>query len=237
MSRIIRLDPAAITPRADSVYRRLGHRDGDGVGFKVKRLFDQAVGIFLDSARPVGLVQGVSREEFGPVFDGEGRNSREAPLRRIYPRAERLALFAVTLGEEVSGRIGGLFDADDFPLGAMLDAVTSLAAERAVEELESGLTGDAIDEGVAPPDYVVLGYSPGYCGWHISAQGSLFEHLQPQRIGISLNESFLMRPLKSVSGVLVGGKGEIHRIDGNYSFCRYCRTRTCRINSVRLSTG
>jgi hypothetical protein len=74
---------------------------------------------------------------------------------------------------------------------------------------------------------VVLGYSPGYCGWHISGQKKLFAYLHPERIGITLNNSYLMTPLKSVTGVLVAGPPEIHRFKPDFPFCRHCRTYSC----------
>ncbi|MCP4153380.1 MAG: hypothetical protein GY757_36975 [bacterium] len=74
----------------------------------------------------------------------------------------------------------------------------------------------------------VLNYSPGYCGWHISGKGKLFEKLKPGSIGIRLNESYLMSPLKSISGVLTAGEQAIHRFDNNYPFCKQCRTYSCR---------
>ena len=58
--------------------------------------------------------------------------------------------------------------------------------------------------------YGVLRYSPGYCGWHVSGQINLFNTLTPEKIGITLGESCLMNPLKSVSGVLVAGPPNIH---------------------------
>jgi hypothetical protein len=74
----------------------------------------------------------------------------------------------------------------------------------------------------------VLPYSPGYCGWHVSGQAKLFEVLRPQRIGISLNASHLMVPLKSVSGVLVAAEPEVHDFDIDFEFCSDCADQECR---------
>jgi hypothetical protein len=92
-------------------------------------------------------------------------------------------------------------------------------------------------EGSTAGDTRVLPYSPGYCGWHITAQARLFEFLHPEDIGITLNSSYLMQPLKSVSGVLVAGKGEIHKFRPKFSFCADCKTHQCveRMASVLRS--
>ena len=46
-------------------------------------------------------------------------------------------------------------------------------------------------------------------------------------IGVTLNDSCLMSPLKSVSGVLVAGLGEAHRFRPDFPFCDDCRTHEC----------
>ncbi|UCE26659.1 MAG: hypothetical protein JSW52_09965, partial [Candidatus Coatesbacteria bacterium] len=82
--------------------------------------------------------------------------------------------------------------------------------------------------GKLSPESGVLRYSPGYCGWDISGQKKLFEYLKPNDVGITLRESYLMEPLKSVSGVIVAGPAEIHDFELNYPFCRDCVTKFCR---------
>jgi hypothetical protein len=62
----------------------------------------------------------------------------------------------------------------------------------------------------------------------VSGQRALFEFLGPEEIGITLNASCLMQPLKSISGVLVVGAGHIHRFRPTYSFCERCQEKQCR---------
>ncbi|MCK5274191.1 MAG: hypothetical protein KAR37_06065, partial [Alphaproteobacteria bacterium] len=69
---------------------------------------------------------------------------------------------------------------------------------------------------------------PGYCGWHVTGQRRLFDRLGADRIGVTLNSSCLMQPLKSVSGVLVIGPPSIHEFDNDFDFCALCSTYQCR---------
>jgi hypothetical protein len=73
-----------------------------------------------------------------------------------------------------------------------------------------------------------LRYSPGYCGWHVSGQRKLFDYLLPEEIGITLRESFLMQPLKSISGVVIAGRRQIFDFENTFDFCDDCSTWTCR---------
>ena len=50
----------------------------------------------------------------------------------------------------------------------------------------------------------------------------------PERIGVSQRDSFVMEPLKSVSGVLIAGPGEPHDLPTDYLCCGECETQGCR---------
>ncbi|MBI4678316.1 MAG: hypothetical protein HY748_12115 [Elusimicrobia bacterium] len=182
------------------------------------------------------------------VFRGEGLNESPNPIEKIFPFASGLALFAVTLGDKVRGKIDALFTTDDFALGCLLDTAASLAADRAAAWLEARCSapsqrlrarpkGGALSGGRAPQEIRPLRYSPGYCGWHLSGQKKLFARLKPERIGLRLNESWLMSPLKSVSGVIVTAPASRHAVEPSYGFCASCRNRTCKTRSGTRPEG
>jgi hypothetical protein len=108
--------------------------------------------------------------------------------------------------------------------------VASAAADGLAERLAARFAGD--DDGSR-----ALAYSPGYCGWHVSGQGRLFARLRPEEIGVTLNASFLMQPLKSISGVLVRGPGRIHRFAPDYPFCADCAGQPCRARIAAVLDG
>ena len=190
---------------------------------RVAELIRSAMDDFTRLSKPVGLVQSISLDEFAAIHRGEGRNEPETPLGKIFPSADELALFVVTLGPAVSKRIGELFRENDFAVGYALDAVASAGADGLADRVEECFGGLSAD-----PLLRHLRYSPGYCGWHISGQKKLFEVLRPEDIGVTLNDSYLMQPLKSVSGVIVSGRKEIHLFKSDYPFCTECATGSCR---------
>jgi hypothetical protein len=219
----------AMPPRG-GVLERMGMGSSSDLSARTGALLESATDEFVRLAEPRGLVEDVSAAAFAAVYAGEGLNSHETPLAQIWPRADSLALFAATLGEPVSARIAELFAAGDMAAGFVLDAVASVSADLLTDRLACRLRARLPGEAAA-----VLGYSPGYCGWHISGQRKLFERLGPDDIGIRLNDSCLMQPLKSVSGVLVAGAAPIHRFRPEFTFCAECMTRQClpRMRSVR----
>ena len=183
-------------------------------------------------AEPRGVREELSKEEFADVFRGDGDNDPDTPLDEILPRADRLALFAVTLGGAVSDAVSARFGERDLAAGWMLDAVASLAADAAAHRAAVDFAANCRGEGGIEP--AVLPYSPGYCGWAVSGQRRLFAKLRPEEVGITLGPSCVMQPLKSVSGVLVAGPPEAHDFDNDFDFCSSCSTRECEERIARL---
>lgn len=216
-----------IYPERERVLYQIGVPEGAKINEKVEAALERSLKLFESLAKPVGLMKDITQGEFTDLFNGEGENAEDALLYNIFPKAENLSLFALTLGEEVSTEIQNAFASNDFPVGSLLDAAASIAADNAVTKIED-MYCDKLNRESSIKDNVVLSYSPGYCGWHISGQKKLFEFLNPSQIGISLNNTFLMTPLKSVSGLLVSGKREIHIFDNKFKYCRDCRDKSCR---------
>ena len=209
------------------ILRSQGVPDGAELSENFERIYKEADELFRELAEPKGIISEIEMSDFEKVFHGEGLNQPENPVEDIFRKASYLALFAVTLGSILSSRVTELFDNGDYAIGFMLDSVSSNAADilsdLAVKHFYSVITQR---EGSAD-SLRVLNYSPGYCGWDISGQKKLFDYLNPSEIGISLNNSYLMSPIKSVSGVLIAGPGEIHKFVNSYAFCSTCTTRSC----------
>ena len=156
----------------------------------------------------------------------------------VSARARALALYVATLGPALPARIRQLFAEDSLAEGYMLDAVASAGAELLSERLAAHFARARAARGGASEERT-LAYSPGYCGWPTSGQRALFAALAPDEVGVTLNDSCLMTPLKSVSGVLVSAPAEAHRFRPDFPFCSACRSRECgrRMASLRRPEG
>jgi len=216
-----------IIPESRDVLNHQGIPEDSVIPDHIISLFEDAVNVFKEKAKPVAISKKVTIDEFDTIFEGERKNEDRTPLENIYPPSDDLALFALTVGSEIVDTINDLFNKKDFAPGAMLDSVASMAADKSVEVLEAYLYNNLSERKLTKNGSIVLGYSPGYCGWDLSGQKKLFEHLNPEEIGITLNDSYLMSPLKSVSGVLVHGDKEIHVFESSFTFCSYCKNQTC----------
>jgi hypothetical protein len=128
-----------------------------------------------------------------------------------------------------------LFSEHEYLTATLLDTMASLVTEGVVESLEGRFARRiAKHEGRSTPP-AVLAHSPGYCGWHVSGQNALFSVLKPEQIGVSLGAGCMMRPLKSVTGVLIAGTPEIHDFDTFFTCCSRCDTLECRERIARIA--
>ena len=228
MRKLIDIPPESVVPPEDAVLQAMGVPGDQDQGARVERLIEEALEEFRSEARPKGIVAEVDQDEFSAIYEGAGDNDSPSPLLEIFPRAEVVTLFAVTLGASLSDRVSALFDDGKLALGATLDAAASEGTERAGIHLDGVVLDDARTNGRADAASRILRYSPGYCGWNLTGQRALFAALRPEEIGIRLTDSCLMEPLKSISGVMVVGPAEIHEFTDDYSFCSVCRTHDCR---------
>ncbi|PIP12123.1 MAG: hypothetical protein COT45_03725 [bacterium (Candidatus Stahlbacteria) CG08_land_8_20_14_0_20_40_26] len=228
MREIINFPIQDIKTDADAILKNQGISPCTEPPEKINALLNIATDLFYELSAPVGILSEVSISEFEVIYCGEGQNEKTTPVDEIFRQAANLALFAVTLGEEVSQKINELFKLNEFALGSMLDSVASEGTEKAGDITENHFFKYLIKNKKATTSTRVVRYSPGYCGWHISGQKKLFEFLHPEDIGISLGDSFLMHPLKSISGVVIAGQKEIHYFKDNFPFCHECTRRTCR---------
>ncbi len=224
-----------VMPTDRTVLRALGVPDGRELREPTRAAVAAGIAELHTVAAPSGIFATVGKDEFRKIYEGDGDNAKTTPLDLVFPRADELALFAVTLGAAVSERIAELFAAGEYALGGALDAAASEATELTATHVARTVLGKVRHAGRATDATRALGYSPGYCGWNITGQRALFAAFEPGRVGITLTDSCLMEPVKSVSGVVVIGRADIHDFDDDYDFCSECATHDCRDRIRRIS--
>jgi len=178
MRKIIDISIERIKPDPTAVFKNQGIPPTTLPPKQVKALYDSAEDLFLNLAAPVGVMEEISINEFEKIYQGNGMNEKETPLKHIFPKADKLALFAFTLGPEISREIEEQSTSGGLALGFMLDAVASYSADKASEAAEEIFINHLSSKGEVNALTRVLLYSPGYCGWHISSQKKLFEYLK-----------------------------------------------------------
>jgi len=132
---------------------------------------------------------------------------------------EKAAVFLCTAGPGPGERAGHLLKEKDFLRGYILDITGSEIAESAADLMQEKLKNIAGREGYS----ITNRYSPGYCGWNVSEQHKLLSLLPDNFCGITLTDSALMIPVKSVSGIIGTGKN----VRFNDYTCSLCDDQNC----------
>jgi len=222
---IVRFAKSEAVPEAREVLAAQGLPEGDALAPRLHGLLAEAMSTAVALVEPRAVCEELSGERFASVLAPLGIPGDDLVVGRVYPRAEALALFVATLGKALPARIRQLFAEDALAEGWMLDAVASAGADLLADRLAERYRQALVARGMNGTR--VLPYSPGYCGWPTRGQRPLFDALRPEEIGVTLNDSCLMSPIKTVSGVLVAGPGEAHKFRPDFPFCADCQTHEC----------
>lgn len=144
--------------------------------------------------------------------------------------AERLALYICTAGEGREKRIRDLTSEGKLMEAYVADLVGSVMVEGAMDVIHQHLQEELKTSGL----FLTNRYSPGYCDWRVDEQHLLFGLFPENFCGVRLTDSALMRPVKSVSGVI--GIGKTVRYD-RYT-CHACSSVNCLYrNKKHLAVG
>lgn len=103
-----------------------------------------------------------------------------------------------TVGSGLEERVTELSGSGQTARAMILDAIGSAAVEEVVDRINGRICDTALAAGSQPGPR----RSPGYGGWSLEEQALLFDLLDPSEIGVTLTDTFLMIPRKSVSFVV-----------------------------------
>lgn len=136
-----------------------------------------------------------------------------------------VALFLCTAGAGISERAKKISAENDPMLGYVFDIIGSVTVEKAMDKIQAELYEILVKNGLSISDR----YSPGYCEWSVDEQKKLFSLLPEDFCGITLSDSSLMHPIKSVSGIIGIGSGLTQK---GYQ-CHWCSDKNCIYGQIR----
>jgi hypothetical protein len=140
-------------------------------------------------------------------------------------KSEKAVLFVCSIGSGMETWANKLSREGDVALSYLVDTVASITVEEAADVLHDHIGKHMLTLGLK----ITNRYSPGYCDWLVSEQHLLFSFLPVHYCGISLTESALMIPLKSISGI-IGAGTSVKRVD---YMCNTCGMKDCTYRAYR----
>ncbi len=149
----------------------------------------------------------------------DGTKIGGGPVVSVVAGASHLVIGVCTVGPEISQRISE-HQRDGYRLRAMfLDDLGSWAVDQVRQQLCRTIEAEAAAQGWRASTSL----SPGESEWSVADQAAIFSLLDTRPIGVSLTESLVMRPLKSLSLIVGIGPGPLGVEGGNN--CDFCTIR------------
>lgn len=140
-------------------------------------------------------------------------------ITRYLNNSTHFAAFVATAGEEFDNYLEQFKNEGDIVSEFLAYSIGSEIAEATVRYITKKINQEALQM-----DFKIThSYSPGHCSWHVREQEHLFKLLPENPCGVELNESCLMHPVKSVSGIIGLGKD----LELTPHACEICGLKTC----------
>lgn len=194
----------AVRPREREVLRYLGIPSPSSLGLEspLRGRLEQAVEWASAALRPQGVLAtypvAVETSQV-KVTTGTGVLTLHShDLASVLRGALLVSLFAVTAGDRLDAEVARLSKVGRLTDAAFLDAVGSDCAEAAADALNDRLAAIAAHAGYLLTDR----FSPGYGDLTLAVQPQLAGAAGAPAIGITVQPSLMMLPLKSITAIV-----------------------------------
>lgn len=110
----------------------------------------------------------------------------------------KVILLAATVGIDIENEITSLFKEGKYSLSLMLDAAATTAVEQNADLMEKAIKNHVSKQGYN----MKWRFSPGYGDWPIEQQHEMLYMAKGDEIGISITESLMLEPRKSITAII-----------------------------------
>ena len=138
-----------------------------------------------------------------------------------------LVLGVVTIGSSLENKVSEFFTQGEYPRAISLDAVGTVAVESLSRYIRNLVCQEAKEQYFKTTRY----FSPGYGDWDISQQKDIFKIIPTNKIGVSLTESCMILPRKSLSWIIGIGK-DIGMLSKEKDACKICKLKNCQYRKL-----
>lgn len=205
----------------EEALRYMGYR-GQIMDENMKRLLDDCIAEIKDISTNSFLYEifDIERRAEGLYLKGTTLVLQGEDIAGHLQRAEKCAVMAVTLGLDADKRIG-FYSKTDLTKGLVFDACATAAVETLCDTVQEKIKSEAKSMGLETTSR----YSPGYGDFSIGIQKELAKVLKTyERLGLSVNESSIMIPRKSVTAFIGMQKEGCNK---NSHKCSDCENKYC----------
>lgn len=209
------------------VLRYLGYPSGRMPSPRIEKILSEWIPLAQQRATPratftvLPVVECQSRRL--AVQSQVGQVEFEGAVGKFLGMSQLLVAFIATAGPGVESLASQLMSSGE-EVAAMI--VNAVGAERA-EAAESAVIQRVRKQVRSIGFDATLPYSPGYCGMKLAEQRKLFSLFGHVTAGVELTAECLMKPIKSVSGLV--GLAPADQVDEFGSPCVRCELHQCNM--------
>jgi hypothetical protein len=161
----------------------------------------------------------------GLILHSSGSLKCGSKIARQMHGSDSFALFITTAGNSFDAWVKSKASGGDVLAEYFCSSIGSVIADKVADVVQEAISNYALSSGKG----ITNRYSPGYCSWNIREQRGIFDLLPSGKIGVTLSPSFLMKPIKSVSGIIGIGTD---KLPGPY-MCEMCNMTNCLVKRAR----
>jgi hypothetical protein len=160
----------------------------------------------------------------------DGTKIGGGPVTTVVAGATQLVVGVCTVGGAISRRISEQLHSEQRLRAMFLDDLGSWA----VDQVRQQLCRQVESEAASREWHASASLSPGESEWSVAEQAVIFSLVDARKIGVTLNESMVMSPVKSLS-LIVGLGPNALGVEGA-SNCDFCTIRErCSYRQRRLA--
>lgn len=201
--------------------RYMGYR-GQKIDESLQNLLDDCIDEVMDISKQSFIYEifDIESREEGLYLKGSTLMLRGEAIHAHLKKAEKCAVMAVTLGLEVDRRIA-FYSKTNLTKSLVFDACAAAAVESLCDMVQSEIAAKAVAMGLE----ITSRFSPGYGDFSIDIQKEIAKVLKTyEKLGLSVNESSIMIPRKSVTAV-IGMQAE--KCSAICHKCNSCEDKDC----------
>ncbi len=199
----------------EQVLKRIGGRRNEATA----EYLQEAMSLGATLVDPKGIYElfPVAQIEKDRLILENGETFRSEHLCKLLDGAEKIIVMCCTIGPALEKKVKELNEEGNYGEAYFLDVYGATAVGTAMSNLYKELLEEL--KGYGTTVYM----SPGQLDWNIRDQKVVFKLISPEAIGVTLNESNMMNPVKSTTAVFgIGDPAKVKK--GNFS-CASCPKR------------
>lgn len=198
----------------------MGESEFDNINRTIKTRIKTLKPILEKSIKPILYYKNVQINSIknGTINFKKGQQFNSLKLSKTLKNCNEIISYIATLGESIEYEVENLLNKKKLANAYILDSMASVATESIISKFHIRMKNSYANQN----KQITLGFSPGYCDWSVNDQKELFDIFDTDKLNVELNDSCLMKPEKSISGVF-GITKEIN----HYNPCIKCNKYNC----------